>query len=190
MKGSILTRLDRYSDAEKVFIQMIKKHPELSEPFNNLAVVYAAQGKYLEAEEALRSAIDKYPGYATAHENLGDIYAKMARRAYKQARELGKALVTSNNISRERLSLVNDDLRSKVDLSSDTLASVPAKTACYTYGLISNLKELALLSEWFDERGILYKLRQIDEQGKQLFLVYLAPQESRALTEAILKDLE
>ena len=104
MKGLILTRLDRYSDAEKVFIQLTKENPELPEPFNNLAVVYAAQGKYSEAEEALKGAINTHPSYATAHENLGDIYAKMASRAYNQALELD----TSSKTAREKLSLVNE----------------------------------------------------------------------------------
>lgn len=104
MKGLILTRLDRYSDAENVFIQLTKENPGLPEPFNNLAVVYAAQGKYSEASEALKSAINTHPSYATAHENLGDIYAKMASRAYNQALELD----TSNNTAREKLSLVNE----------------------------------------------------------------------------------
>jgi tetratricopeptide (TPR) repeat protein len=104
MKGLILTRLDRYSDAETVFIRLTKENPDLPEPFNNLAVVYAAQGKYTEASEALKSAINTHPSYATAHENLGDIYAKMASRAYNQALELD----TSNTAAREKLSLVNE----------------------------------------------------------------------------------
>ena len=104
MRGLILTRLDRYSEAENAFIQLTIENPELPEPFNNLAVVYAAQGKYTEAEEALKSAINTHPSYATAHENLGDIYAKMASRAYNQALELD----TSNKTAREKLSLVND----------------------------------------------------------------------------------
>ncbi len=104
MKGLVLTRLDRYRDAEKVFIQLTIDNPELPEPFNNLAVVYAAQGKYTEAEEALKNAINTHPSYATAHENLGDIYAKMASRAYNQALELD----TSNKAAREKLSLVNE----------------------------------------------------------------------------------
>ncbi len=104
MQGLILTRLDRYSEAENVFIQLTKENPDLPEPFNNLAVVYAAQGKYTEASEALKSAINTHPTYATAHENLGDIYAKMASRAYNQALELD----TSNNTAREKLSLVNE----------------------------------------------------------------------------------
>ncbi len=104
MKGLILTRMDRYSEAEKVFIALTENNPELPEPYNNLAVVYAAQGKYSEAAEALKSAINTHPSYATAHENLGDIYAKLASRAYNQALELD----TSNNAAREKLSLVNE----------------------------------------------------------------------------------
>ncbi len=104
MKGLILTRMDRYNEAEKVFIALTENNPELPEPYNNLAVVYAAQGKYSEAAEALKSAINTHPSYATAHENLGDIYAKLASRAYNQALELD----TSNNVAREKLSLVNE----------------------------------------------------------------------------------
>ena len=61
---------------------------------------------------------------------------------------------------------------------------------CYTYGPIPNLEESILFSDWLDERGIIYNRRQTDEQGKQLFWVYLAPQESRAQAEAALKDLK
>ena len=104
IKGLILTRMDRYSDAEKVFLGLTKNNPELPEPYNNLAVVYAAQGKYTEAAEALKSAINTHPSYATAHENLGDIYAKLASRAYNQALELD----TSNSGAREKLSLVKE----------------------------------------------------------------------------------
>ncbi|MAS82200.1 MAG: hypothetical protein CMF45_05885 [Legionellales bacterium] len=104
MKGLTLTRLDQYHDAEEVFIQITVANPELPEPFNNLAVVYAAQGKYAEAEEALKNAINTHPSYATAHENLGDIYAKMASHAYNQALELD----IRNTAAQEKLSLVKE----------------------------------------------------------------------------------
>lgn len=104
LKGLILTRLGRMSEAEQVFVELTKKNPQLPEPYNNLAVVYAAQGKYAEAEQALKDAINTHPSYATAHENLGDIYAKMASRAYNQALELD----TANQSARAKLSLVNE----------------------------------------------------------------------------------
>ena len=75
-------------------------------------------------------------------------------------------------------------------LHYDSSISLPAKTVCYTYGPIPNLKESILLSDWLTERGILYNQRQTDERGKQLFWVYLAPRDSRASAEAALKDLK
>lgn len=120
MKGLILTRMERYSEAEKVFITLTKNNPELPEPYNNLAVVYAAQGKYSEAAEALKSAINTHPSYATAHENLGDIYAKLASRAYNQALELD----TSNTAAREKLSLVNELVSSPSQNSKKEKTSV------------------------------------------------------------------
>ena len=104
LKGLVLTRLDRFQEAENVFTKLTQENPELPEPYNNLAVVYAAQGKYEQAEKALQNAINTHPSYATAHENLGDIYAKMASRAYNQALELD----TGNQTAREKLSLVNE----------------------------------------------------------------------------------
>jgi tetratricopeptide (TPR) repeat protein len=125
MRGLILTRLDRYSDAEQVFIQLTKENPELPEPFNNLAVVYAAQGKYSEASEALKSAINTHPSYATAHENLGDIYAKMASRAYNQALELD----TSNTVAREKLSLLKELISAPATSKPETSKTVVAKAS-------------------------------------------------------------
>tara|TARA_R110002072_G_scaffold48681_1_gene133020 strand:+ start:35116 stop:35955 length:840 start_codon:yes stop_codon:yes gene_type:complete len=67
--------------------------------------------------------------------------------------------------------------------------SLPAVTVCYTYGPIPSLKESHLFSDWLNTRGILYNHRQTDEQGRQLFWVYLAAQGSRASAEAAMKDL-
>ncbi len=64
------------------------------------------------------------------------------------------------------------------------------KAVCYTYGPIPNKEESELLSKWLSERNILYQQRQTDEQGKQLFWVYLAPQGSREQAVAALKDLK
>ncbi|GJM04184.1 MAG: hypothetical protein DHS20C09_01750 [marine bacterium B5-7] len=77
------------------------------------------------------------------------------------------------------------------DEESDGLISnsLPVVTVCYTYGPIPNLKESRLFSDWLNERGILYNHRQTDEQGRQLFWVYLAAQGSRESAEAAMKDL-
>lgn len=104
LKGLILARMDRLKESEAVFIGLTEKHPELPEPYNNLAVVYAASGDYDKAEEALRQAINTHPSYATAHENLGDIYAKMASQAYNEALKLD----SDNQETMEKLSMISD----------------------------------------------------------------------------------
>ena len=104
LKGLILARMDRLKESEAVFIGLTEKHPELPEPYNNLAVVYAASGDYDKAEEALRMAINTHPSYATAHENLGDIYAKMASQAYNNALKLD----SNNQETKEKLSMITE----------------------------------------------------------------------------------
>jgi tetratricopeptide (TPR) repeat protein len=104
LKGLILTRMDRLGDASEVFIDITISNPDLPEPYNNLAVIYASQGEFDKAREYLQQAINTHPAYATAHENIGDIYAKLASEAYNQALELDQENVTA----RAKLSLVND----------------------------------------------------------------------------------
>ncbi|MGK0297687.1 MAG: hypothetical protein ACI9XC_001303 [Gammaproteobacteria bacterium] len=104
LKGLILTRMDRLEQARDVFIEITESNPDLPEPYNNLAVIYASMGDYDKARDLLVQAINTHPTYATAHENIGDIYAKLASQAYNQALELDK----ENNAARAKLSLVND----------------------------------------------------------------------------------
>lgn len=104
LQGLIYTRMNKLDKAEKIFLQLNQTHPELPEPYNNLAVIYASRGQFEKAREALQKAINTHPSYATAHENLGDIYAKMASQAYNHALELDD----SNQTAREKLSLINE----------------------------------------------------------------------------------
>ncbi len=104
IKGLILHEQGNVEGALKVFNDMTRDFPQLPEPYNNLAVIYADRGDYDKAREALRAAILTHPSYATAHENLGDIYAKMASEAYQKALEVGPQ---SNEKVRVKLSLIN-----------------------------------------------------------------------------------
>ena len=60
-------------------LSLNEDYPELPEPYNNLAVLYAGQGDYDKARAALEAAVRGNPGYATAYENLGDVYAAAGR---------------------------------------------------------------------------------------------------------------
>lgn len=88
LKGLILTERNKESEAINVFIKLTEDFPELPEPYNNLAVLYASKGEYDKAREALEMAIRTHPSYATAYENLGDVYAKLASQSYDKALQL------------------------------------------------------------------------------------------------------
>jgi Flp pilus assembly protein TadD len=104
LKGLILTEQKRVPDAIQVFTGLTEDFPELPEPYNNLAVLYASQGNYDKAKSALELAIHTHPSYATAHENLGDIYAQLASRAYDRALQLDK----TNTTAQLKLAMVKD----------------------------------------------------------------------------------
>ena len=88
IKGVIQTEAGKPSDAISTFTQITQDYPELPEPYNNLAVLYASQSQFDKARAALEMAIRTNPSYATAHENLGDVYAKLASQAYSKALQL------------------------------------------------------------------------------------------------------
>ncbi len=86
LKGTILTQRGKRDEAIRIYTGITEDYPELPEPWNNLAVIYAAQGAYDKARDSLETAIRVTPNYATAHENLGDVYAALAAQSYQNAR--------------------------------------------------------------------------------------------------------
>lgn len=104
LKGLIFAEQANIPDAITTFTGLTDDYPELPEPYNNLAVLYAGQGNYEKAKSSLEMAIRTHPSYATAHENLGDIYAKMASQAYDRALQLDK----SNTNTQTKLALIRD----------------------------------------------------------------------------------
>ncbi|MBV8063690.1 MAG: tetratricopeptide repeat protein, partial [Nevskia sp.] len=77
-RGLALVKLNRTDEAIKTFSELTRDYPQLPEPYNNLAVLYAQKGDYEKARDALEAALATHPAYATAHENLGDIYSALA----------------------------------------------------------------------------------------------------------------
>ena len=99
----MLVKLNRTDEAVKVFTDLTRDYPQLPEPYNNLAVLYAQKGDYEKARDALEAALATHPAYATAHENLGDIYSALAGAAYNRALQLDKG----NQAVQYKLSLIN-----------------------------------------------------------------------------------
>ncbi|HEX8873330.1 MAG TPA: tetratricopeptide repeat protein [Nitrosospira sp.] len=123
-KGLILTEQKKTADAIKIFSSLSEDYPDLPEPYNNLAVLYASQGQYEKARNALEAAIRTHPSYSTAHENLGDIYAKMASQAYGRALQLDKG----NAAAQTKLAMIKDLFTGK-PRGQTASAAVPAPPA-------------------------------------------------------------
>ncbi len=90
VKGIALTDEGRTDDAIAQFRALVADFPELPEPRNNLAVLYAKKGEYRLARDELERAVQAAPDYAIAHENLGDVYARLAQVEYERTVALDK----------------------------------------------------------------------------------------------------
>ncbi|MBN8450546.1 MAG: tetratricopeptide repeat protein [Candidatus Accumulibacter sp.] len=102
-KGLILAEMGRPAEAIAVFGKLVEDYPELPEPYNNLAVLYAQQKQYDKARTALEMAIRIHPAYATAFENLGDLHSRLASQAYEKALQLDPSRrMTQSKLTRLR----------------------------------------------------------------------------------------
>jgi Flp pilus assembly protein TadD len=90
LKGVVETEQGRIDAAIATFRALIEDYPELPEPYNNVAVLYAQRGEYGSARLALETAVRTAPNWAVAHENLGDIYARIAAEEYDRAAKLDR----------------------------------------------------------------------------------------------------
>lgn len=123
LKGVILSEQDKTEEAITIFRALTDEFPELPEPYNNLAVIYAGQGEYDKARQSLEMAIRTHPSYATAHENLGDIYAKLASQSYDKALRLDRG----NASAQTKLAQVKGLFSQEIKVSSSGKAKVAAE---------------------------------------------------------------
>ena len=95
LKGVAQTEQGQTAAAIATFRGLIEDYPELPEPYNNLAVIYAQKGDYENARVVLETAVRAAPDWSVAHENLGDVYARLAAVQYNRAAKLDKGNKTA-----------------------------------------------------------------------------------------------
>lgn len=88
LKGVAQKDAGKTAEAISTFSKLSEEFPDLPEPLNNLAVLYANQNQFDKAKLALEMALKTNAGYATAYENLGDVYAKLSSQAYNKALQI------------------------------------------------------------------------------------------------------
>lgn len=121
LKGVILADSKRSSEAIETFQKLVDDFPDLAEPYNNLAALYAATGDYTRARMTLEQAVRANPSYATAHENLGDVYAALASQSYARAQKLEPV----NNALESKLALVRELFKRTPEAAAQAASAAP-----------------------------------------------------------------
>jgi tetratricopeptide (TPR) repeat protein len=102
LRGVLLAKLGRTTEARELYQRLILEHPDLPEAYNNLAVMHAAAGDYDTAIEILKQGLATHPSYRTTYDNLTKVYGKLAGEAYSKA--LGDERIDAEPL---RLALIN-----------------------------------------------------------------------------------
>jgi Tfp pilus assembly protein PilF len=90
VKATLLEAVGKPGEAAELYKRLTISHPELAEPFNNLAVHYIHSGDYESAISTLETAFEGHRGYATVFKNLQSIYDRLASNAYRKALDIEK----------------------------------------------------------------------------------------------------
>ena len=206
-RGVILTRQGNIDEAITTFDELSRDRPELPEPLNNLAVLYAAQGRYEDSREVLQRTIDLQPRYDTAHENLGDVYAKLANIAYERA----FALDESNTNARDKASwmtrvldtapaadvpppgraaLPDLETRAAEQMEPQAKSAAQAKAmarqiaaACYAAKGIESHAAARSVANWFVAKGLNAREQTRSAEESIFYEVYAPPLKNRAAVD-------
>lgn len=87
-RGVIFSDMKKYKEAKEIFEQLIREYPEVAEPYNNLAVIYAAEGNKGRAKELLETSLSNNAKSITTYNNLGDVYLAYALEMFEKASKL------------------------------------------------------------------------------------------------------
>lgn len=92
IRSRIFIEQGKLEEARVALTEITEKFPELPEPYNNLAVLYATLGKLELARENLEMSLRLAPDNATVLQNLGDVYSRLAASKYLRAYKLNPRL--------------------------------------------------------------------------------------------------
>ena len=156
--------LGRYDDAERDFVNALKRDKKYSEAMNNLGVVYYLQKRYGKAVKAYGKAIETNPNSASFYSNLGRAY--FADKKYDLASaQYSKALEIDPDIfSRESPAGISARIPQEKGLLSFVLAKLLA-----THGKI--------------DESVLYLRRAMDEGYKGIDKIYTEPEFAKVIKD-------
>ena len=99
IRSRVLIAQGKTDEARSQLLTITQEFPEIAEPYNNLAVLYAQSGELEMARAALESALRINPQYVLALHNMGDVYRQIAEDHYRKA----LALQPGNRVLQEKI---------------------------------------------------------------------------------------
>lgn len=84
LRGVALMDLQRNAEALAWFERMTQDHPELPDPYNNIALLHVRAGRLESARQALETALRNDPSYRVARANIGLVHLMLAVQAWEQ----------------------------------------------------------------------------------------------------------
>lgn len=118
LKGNVNKLMGNSDQAIAIFKQLIKQYPQMPEPYNNLAVLYADSGQTSLAIETLQQVFSTSHSYSAAFNNLRNLYNEMASSAYREALDISNKKPNKS----ARYTLLNETV---VKLASDEEKAEP-----------------------------------------------------------------
>ena len=210
LDGVLRAHEGRIGEAIEIFERLRRDHPGMPEPWNNLAVLYAAEGRFDEARETLVTALARRPS-AIGYANLADIYSILARHAHARARELGSgASGGSATAEGSRLGLA---MAAVPAAAAPAPAPAPADPppverarateppgaptrsherpgACLRAGGFEDRKDIPGVQAWLESQGAeVVELRRVPHPEVTRHQVYLPPLEDRAKAAARVREI-
>ena len=149
---------------------------------------------------SLNSPIAELPNEAIALKFLAELEEKPPLRVSKPENIKNTVVDSSDEVS-IGLELADDeepaDDKPDVDLNAQLMDFsaiennvMPVSASCFSFGPVADESQANTLHDWFDTRGAQATMRHKDEQGRRLFWVYLAPQDSRQEAIATIKNIQ
>ena len=197
LHGVLNARTGRVSEAIDIFEALLEDHPDMYEPYNNLAVLYAVQGRLDEARETLLAALERRPT-AVGYENLGDIHADLARRAYLQARSLraadGEGLAETPAGASEAAAGAEREGEDRVLTLRESAGAedaAPRSGICARAEGFEDLDAVAGAVQWLRARGAeIVAVRLEEDRSIKSYRVYLPPFPSRAKAAETVREIQ
>ncbi len=170
LHGILLAREDRGREAVAVMEDLRRDAPDIPEVWNNLAVLYGAEGRLDRARDVLLATLERWPDFAAAHENLGEVYAHLAHRSRERAGELD----ATGGVSPAALEMV---------------ASPSRDGSCIVAEGIGDAAAAAAAAAWLRERGATAVDVRARPRSVAHYRFYIAPLASRAAAAALAREI-